>query len=274
MHRPMFSQRPREGIKTLFLVIFSIALLFLDVRGQLPRSRYYLEGIVSPLQYTVSLPFYLAEKTSEAITSHDALVKENEALKAKLLFEQLRSQKLHSVEKENQALKALMSSSQYVGVDVKIAEVMSVFISSGKQEVMLREGERQGVYPGQPVLDAFGIVGQVINVGPDTSRVMLISDQRSAIPVENNRTGFRAILEGDDDRLLLMHVPKTEDIQKGDIFVTSGLDRRFPQGYPVGVVSDVSQPMEESFSVITVKSSAHLHRIRFVLLLWPKEVQS
>lgn len=272
MARQLFSQRPRVGIKLLFLVIVSFVLLTLDSRGRLIFIRTGLSAAVSPLQFVVSFPFDMTKKIKEAVTSQEALLQENELLKAQLLSERLKSQKFLSLEKENQALKALLNSSQYVGVDVKIAELMAVFTVVGKREVVLREGNRQGIYEGQPVLDAFGIVGQVINVGPDTSRVMLINDQRSAIPVENSRTAFRAILEGDNDRLLLTHVPKTEDIQAGDMLLTSGLDRRFPQGYPVGVVSGVSRPVDEPFSVITVDSSAHLSSLRFVLLLWPKEV--
>lgn len=274
MTRQLFSQRPRVGIKLLFLVIVSFVLLTLDSRGHLVFIRSGLSAVVSPLQFVVSFPFDMAHKIKEAVMSQEALLQENELLKAQLLSERLKSQKFLSLEKENQALKALLNSSQYVGVDVKIAELMAVFTTVGKREVVLREGAKQGIYEGQPVLDAFGIVGQVIQVGPDTSRVMLINDQRSAIPVEDSRSAFRAILEGDNDRLLLMHVPKTEDVQVGDLLLTSGLDRRFPQGYPVGVVSMVSRPIDEPFAVITVDSSAHLSRLRFVLLLWPKEISS
>ncbi len=273
MQRPMFSQGPRRGIKTVFLLIFSVALLFLDARSQLPSIRYYLSLAVSPLQYIVSFPFDAGRNLAEIMSSHKTLIKENEELQEKLLVEQLLTQRLLAVEKENQALKALLNSSQYVDVEAKIAEVMSVSASSGKKEILLRQGEQEGIYEGQPALDAFGIVGQVISAGPEMSRLMLISDQRSAISVENNRTGFRAILEGngDDHRLLLMHVPKTENIEIGDVLLTSGLDRRFPQGYPVGIVREISQPLEESFSIITVEPSAHLNSVRFVLLLWPKK---
>lgn len=272
MARLLFSQRPRVGVKLLFLVILSFVLLTLDARGRLAFIRTGLSAVVSPLQFVVSFPFDIAKKITEAVTSQEALLQENELLKAQLLSERLKSQKFLSLEKENQALKALLNSSQYVGVDVKIAELMSVFTTIGQREVVLKGGAGRGIYEGQPVLDAFGIVGQVIEVGVNTSRVMLINDPRSAIPVENSRTAFRAILEGDDNRLLLMHVPKTEDIQVGDLLLTSGLDRRFPQGYPVGVISRVDRPVDEPFSVITVDSSAHLSSLRFVLLLWPKEV--
>src|SRR5690606_2254272 len=105
-------------------------------------------------------------------------------------------------------------------------------------QVVLNKGSRDGVYAGQPELDANGVMGQVIQVGPITSRVILPNDPHSGIAVENARNGLRAVAVGDSltGKIRLNYVAKTMDIKLGDIFITSGLGDHYPQGYPVGKV--------------------------------------
>jgi rod shape-determining protein MreC len=99
----------------------------------------------------------------------------------------------------------------------------------------------------------------------------MISDVRSAIPVENIRTGMRGIVAGTGnlDKLSLANTSITTDVRVGDSLISSGLDGRFPAGYPVGVVSTVKHISGEQFAVITVKPSANLNRSGQVLLVWP-----
>ena len=101
--------------------------------------------------------------------------------------------------------------------------------------VVLDKGKRDGVYVGQPVLDADGLMGQVIEVGSTSSRVLLVTDITHAVPVRVIRNGVRAIVEGSgkQNQLNLRQVSFTTDIKVGDVLVTSGLGGRFPEGYPV-----------------------------------------
>jgi rod shape-determining protein MreC len=137
-------------------------------------------------------------------------------------------------------------------------------------QVVLNKGTRDGVYNGQPVLDANGVMGQVMQVGPMTCRVLLINDPRSGIGVQNVRNGTRAIATGDSysGKLQLMYVPKTADVKMGDVFITSGLGDHFPEGYPVGKVLTVRKDPTDQFAVIYLQPSAHLESSRQVLLVW------
>jgi rod shape-determining protein MreC len=141
--------------------------------------------------------------------------------------------------------------------------------------VVLNTGKRDGAYVGQPVLDAKGIMGQIVDVGPITSTVLLISDSKSAVPVRNNRTGERAILVGTNDieELSLINLPKTSSIHPGDVLVTSGLDRHYPEGYPVGLVEQVNSIPGDDFVKVKVKPVALLNRNRLVLLIGPDAEQ-
>jgi len=133
-------------------------------------------------------------------------------------------------------------------------------------------GTRDHVYVGQPVLDGYGIFGQVINVGLMTSKILLLTDRRSAVPVKNERNGFRAVAKGMglSGQLILVNMPDTADVQVGDIFVSSGLGLRYPVGYPVGKVVNIvhSQNMDQTREVI-LAPMAHLDQAEQVLLSWP-----
>jgi rod shape-determining protein MreC len=135
-------------------------------------------------------------------------------------------------------------------------------------QVILNKGTKDGVYAGQPVLDAMGVMGQIIQVGPITSRAILINDPHSGVSVQNSRNGMRAIAMGDSDRMRLMYVPKTADIKVGDVFLTSGLGDHYPEGYPVGKVSAISTDPAQQFAKIYLEPSAQLDKSRQVLLIW------
>ncbi|MEM9102101.1 MAG: rod shape-determining protein MreC, partial [Pseudomonadota bacterium] len=138
--------------------------------------------------------------------------------------------------------------------------------------VTINKGSSDGVYNGQPVLDAFGLTGQVIQVSLSISKVLLISDLNHAIPVKVDRSGYRTIALGTGDygRLVLQHVPHTADIEVGDLLITSGLGQRFPEGYPVGEVLLVEKKPGVPFARIDAATNAKLSRSGHVVLVWPE----
>ena len=156
---------------------------------------------------------------------------------------------------------------------VLIAELVNVSPDPLKQLIMIDKGEKDGVYIGQAVIDAYGLVGQVVEVNAIQSTVILISDSRHALPVQINRNGVLAIAEGSGriDTLWLPNLVSTTDIQVGDLMVSSGLGRRFPIGYPVGVVETVKRDPGQAFLEVAVRPSAELDRSRFVLLVFAGE---
>jgi rod shape-determining protein MreC len=138
--------------------------------------------------------------------------------------------------------------------------------------LVIDKGSRNHIYVGQPIADARGVLGQVVQVTPYTSTVLLVSDERHAIAVELNRTGLRAVAvgTGQAEQLLLSFVPTNADVKVGDLVVSSGLDKRFPAGYPVGEVTEVSTEPGDPFAHIKVKPSAQIGHSREVLLVWPQ----
>lgn len=227
---------------------------------------------LTPLHYMVSAPIQWIDNLNHLLSSQDALHKENIELKAEQLLLRAELQRLQAIESENNQLKGLLQSSKQVRGKMIIAQLLAVDSGSSDHQIILDKGSHHGAFLGQPVLDANGVMGQVIQVGPLTSRVLLINDPKSGIAIENTRNGIRAIAMGDSysGRLRLVNIPQTADIRKGDIFITSGLSDRYPSGYLVGkVVLDTRDP-GLPFASIVLEPSAHLDQSRQVLLVWPK----
>ncbi len=225
---------------------------------------------LAPLQYVVNLPTQLIDTIKSIVATHNDLIEENLKLKADQLLLRSQLQRLIAIESENEYLKALLKSSRQIKNKILIAELLAVNFEPFVHQVILNKGTRDGVYVGQPVLDATGVMGQVIQVGPITSRVLLINDPHSGVSVQNVRNGVRAIATGDgySGKLRLMYVPKTADIRVGDIFLTSGLGDRYPEGYPVGKVLEVQSDPAHPFATIYLQPDAHLDSSRQVLLVW------
>ncbi len=225
---------------------------------------------VAPLQYLVNFPAQLFENIKITFSTHDDLVKENLGLKSERLLLQSQLQRFVALERENAYLKSLLQSSRQVKGKTLIAEIMAVDSEPFVNQVTINKGSGDGVYTGQPVLDANGVMGQIIQVGALTSRVLLVNDPHSGVAVQNTRSGLRAVALGDSytGKLNLNFVPKTADVKIGDLFITSGLGGRFPEGYPVGKVVSVTQDPAKQFSTIILDPSAHLESSRQVLLIW------
>jgi len=226
---------------------------------------------LAPLQYAVSWPLRVAASFSSILRTQDQLIRENNHLKDERLLLKAQMQRQLAIEAENNELKALMRSTAQIQGKLLIAQLLSIDTEPYVNQVIVDKGLRNGLYVGQPVLDANGVMGQLIQVDPLSSRVLLINDPRSGVPVQDARNGVRAIAVGDGytGKLRLANVPQTVDIAEGDILLTSGLGQNFPEGYPVGKVSSIIRNPGLQFATIVVEPAAHLDRSREVLLVWP-----
>ena len=235
--------------------------------------RAQLGMILMPIYYVAELPVRAWENVHTQLTSRADLIAENERLRAESLLTQRKLQKLAALTEQNVRLRELLNSSSLVDERVLVAELVGVDPNPFTQRIMIDKGERDGVFLGQPVLDATGLMGQVVEVMPFNSRVLLITDVSHSLPVQVNRNGLRAIATGtgNSDWLELRHVSDTADIRIGDIMVSSGLGQRFPAGYPVGRVVSVEQDPVEPFAIVKVAPTAQLNRSRYLLLVFSPE---
>lgn len=252
-------------------ILAAIALLVTDYRTQfLHPLRSALSIATYPIQLLASVPGDSIKSMSDTVLSYAELLKENRRLKETQLINAAKLLKLAALEKENIRLRVLLENSFQLGEQVLIAELLSVKLAPYEHTVVVNKGTRFGVHPEQPVLDANGIVGQVIRALPSSSEVMLITDPDHAIPVEVNRNGLRTIAFGTGlpNRLQLPFLAKNADIVPGDLLVTSGLGGVFPAGYPVAVVDKFETRPDKSFANIYATPKAQLETSREFLIVW------
>ena len=253
-----------------------ISLTFIFTDAQLHRLSYLRFGVsllVTPLQYVVDYPMNFFGWITTFMTDKRKLIDENTKLHYQQTVLEAQLQKLLVLRDENVQLKALLSNPFSAKMTAMAAQILSVDTTKSRQILVLNKGKRDGIFVGLPVLDAKGVMGQIIDVGLMTSTVLLISDAKSSVPIKNNRTGERAILVGINkmNELSLINLPNTSEIMKGDLLVTSGLGRRYPEGFPVGQVEDVKRVPGDDFMKVTVSPIALLNRNRLVLVVWPEE---
>ena len=226
--------------------------------------------VLSPFYGIADFPVRAWEGVRDQFTSRSELLAENERLKAEQLLMQRRLQKLATLTEQNVRLRELLNSSALVDDKVLVGELIGVDPNPFTQRILIDKGEKDGVFQGQPVLDASGLMGQVVEVMPYTARVLLLTDTTHSIPVQVNRNGLRAIAvgTGNPERLELRYVADTADIKEGDLLVSSGLGQRFPAGYPVATVKEVLHDTGGPFATIRAVPTAKMNRSRYVLLVF------
>ena len=255
----------------LLLSIASLGLLGVDhLTDVLGEARSILTLGMTPIVIIADYPSRSANVAQEALASRGDMRVTIVDLQQQLLLLQAKTEKMAALTAENNRLRDLLGSAAKLQDNVLVAELIGVDPDPARQEVVIDKGTQSGVFVGQPVLDANGLMGQVIEVSLLASRVLLVSDESHAVPVQVTRSNLRLIARGAgvSRRLELNHVPDTADIRAGDLLVSSGLGNRFPVGYPVGVVDQVIHDPGKPFADVTAIPSASLARSRHVLLVF------
>ncbi len=259
------------GVRLLVLAVLSVALMVVDARFTLLKPvRSQMSLVLMESYWITDLPQRLWQGVASQFGSRTELVAENEKLKTENLLLQGRMQKLAALTEQNVRLRELLNSSALVNEKVEVAELIGMDPNPFTHRIIINKGERDGVVLGQPVLDARGLMGQVVELMPYTSRVLLLTDTTHSIPVQVNRNGLRAIASGtgNPERLELRHVADTADIKEGDLLVSSGLGQRFPAGYPVATVKEVIHDSGQPFAIVRAVPTAALNRSRYLLLVF------
>jgi rod shape-determining protein MreC len=269
---PIFKEGPSPQHRLVLVLIFSGALIFFDHKvNSFEGLRGSLQSIVSPLQYLANTPNQLMMWASENVRSREQLITTNQHYKINELKLHEQLMQLEIFKLENDRLRLLLASPLRSKVNKMVAKILSVDSDPYTHHVIINRGENDGVYEGQPVLDEEGIVGQIMHVGTTSSRVILITDVNHAVPVRVRRNGLRLIANGAGriDRLNHSFVSHSADIKKGDLLVTSGLGGKYPEGYPVSLVTLITQDVSRPFAQIYSQPVAKIDRLRYLLLLWP-----
>jgi rod shape-determining protein MreC len=270
--RPIIGRGPPLGAALFFLGVLSVVVMVLDHRGgYLDTARLWMGAAANPIYAVVQAPYDVWNWLTGSFADRARLRTENQQLSEDLRIARTKLLQFESLNEENRRLRALRTASEGMGERTLIAEIVHVDVDPFRQRVRINKGADDGVFKGQPILDAFGIVGQVVQVDKYTATIILITDTAHAIPVQVNRTGIRSIAvgTGEVNKLSLPFLTIESDVRESDLLVSSGLDEVFPAGYPVAQITKIERNPAETFALVEAKPLAQLDRDREVLLLWP-----
>jgi rod shape-determining protein MreC len=268
--KQIFTKSASAATGLLLFGSVAIVLLLLDIKTEVFRPVHQLFlGLSTPVYRVASLPGRVMEWVDGTWESRQSLQAENMALRTENFVLQQKVQKMAALIAENSRLNDLLNASNLVEEDVVIARLIGESADAHRQILLLDKGSAEGIKVGQAVLDADGLAGQIIEVSGHSSRMMMIVDSESAVPVQLLRTGTRFIAEGlgNPELMRLRYVAATADIVEGDVLLSSGLDGHYPPNYPVAKVSHVERDPGQPFLVVEVVPLAQLDRSRNFLLV-------
>ena len=255
----------------LLLAFVALFLLLIDtLTDWLQPVRPWLAELTTPIYWISSLPQRIGELGDESVLSRAELEEQSSRQKTEMLILKGRIQRMAELAAENARLRNLLNATELLRDSVLVTELIGVSPDPSRHTVVVNRGEDDDVFVGQAVLDADGLMGQVVEVYHSSSKVLLISDSSHALPVQVLRNGVRSIAEGMGDykHLTLRFVTPTTDIKVGDKLVSSGLGGRYPVGYPVGTVTSVDRVSGEPYLKVELEPSARIDRSHYLLLVF------
>ena len=271
---PFFRQGPSALSRLVVFSALALLLMVADARFQMVQPlRASIATALYPLQWLVLQPLLLSQQASERMDgmfSNETALKQ---LRQQLAEQRQRAQQNEQLVLENQRLRGILNLQERQWPGTLAAQVVYDAADPYTRKVVLDKGERQGVHLASPVIDEFGVIGQVTRVFPMSSEVTLITDRDHAIPVVNVRTGARGVAYGETtrnaDALELRFMAANSDVTVGDMLTTSGVDGVYPAGLPVARVDKVERRTEAVFARIECMPIAMVAGTRHVLVLLP-----
>ena len=249
--------------------------MFADNRfGYLEKVRFGLGYATTPVYWVSGIPTRVSLWIDDVFVSRTDLLDENEYLRGELLVAQQELQLLESLASENSRLLELSDATQVIEGEVMPAEIINIAPDPYSKRVLINKGARDGVFAGQPLLDANGLMGQVDEVLPFTSWILLITDSHHVTPIEVNRNGERALARGsrtNPTELELEFVTQTQDILAGDLLVSSGMGQIYPKNYPVAEIISVYVDPGQEFATVRARPLAQINSTRHVMLVFNQD---
>ncbi len=234
----------------------------------------FFSAVVLPALEMLDYPFDVGRKISKKFSTPDKsrmdkLIEENKRLKKKVL-------ELELAGIENRNYRRLLKAHKKVREDVRLAEIYQIAKDPDTQLIKINLGRKNCVIPGQPLIDADGVIGQVIMARTYTSTVRLITDLSHKMHVQIRATGYQTLAVGDGKSRLvkLPYVSLSAKVKINDEVITSGLDGVYPYGYMVGKVTKIEKQEVKGVQEITVTPTARINHIREALLVWTEKMKA
>jgi rod shape-determining protein MreC len=271
-------------LKKILIYALLILLPFLSIRNQQTQSKdqWYdkpFSWLASEIQ---GLFFNFSEGIRLTVAEYVNLIdikKQNKDLQSKVSEMQTRIQMLDEIKIENSRYREILDFKKNTPLEILPAEVIAHNNSIDHKTVQINKGESSGIKNFMPVITTEGVAGYILQTQARSSTVLLITDRYAVVDGIVQRSRSRGIVEGNGTNCLLRYVEKSEDVQKGDLVVTSGIDKIFPKGFPIARVSSVEKKNSSVSLLVTLDPVVHPSKLEQVFVLtketdWDLEVQN
>ena len=256
----------------LFFVfaLIAIGIITGDHQNKIPAVRTGMNIITYPIKVLVNIPYSTSIGIAEFLTSHRKLSHENRQLRSAINLYAARDQKYRSIAAQNKTLVETLNTTSRLNDRYLLAKILAVDTDNFRHTVNINKGTQEQVFEGQIALYGKSIYGQVISTTPYSSELIRITDPNHAIPVQNVRTGDHALAvgAGRTNRVYLEQFDELENIQAGDLYVSSGLGILFPPDFPVAVVKEKHYNPSDSMTTISANTVTDFNKARELLLIW------
>jgi rod shape-determining protein MreC len=265
---------PQGRYRTPLLLILTLLLVFTVLSLSLKRSpalRKVQELVVSLTAPGLEGLEYVGRSVKQLWVGYFYLVgarRQNAELQRQL--EEYKQREIHFQEAQQALtrLEVLLDLKRQVALPVIGARVIAYDPTLWSRSAIINQGKAQGVKEGLPVLAPQGIVGRIVGVYPEYAKVMLIVDRQSGADAMVQRTRVRGMLKGKGgNRCSLEFVPKSADVQVGDLVLASGLVGLYPKGLVLGKVTAANKKNPGVFQEIEVTPGVDLSTLEEVLVV-------
>ena len=267
---PGIFQRHSLFITAFILIVVCLKLMSASIENSaLPRfGGEIVHSVVSPIQGAHESSVSSTQDLWRHYVWLTEVSKERDSLAERIKVLEAQNSRLLEFDQENQRLSVLLDFKRNLGVEGIAARVTGRDPSNWVRTVTVDQGEEKGLKVNMPVVDGEAIVGQVTLVNDSASKVLLLTDNSSAVDAIVQRNRAAGIIQGTgQDQLLLKYISKETSVLPGDRVIASGLGGVYPKGTLIGVVSEVSTPRGGFFHDITVKPSVDFSRLENVLVV-------
>ena len=251
----------------IFIALFFISANLGGKRSWDPSEQLVIE-IIAPLQIFINETINLTERVWLKYFGLINTRNENIRMKKELDSLKIENYLYQEMLAANQRLQQLLQFRNMSDQPVIAAQVIGRDPTGWFQSVIIDKGKNSGIKLNMPVVNAEGVVGKLVSVSNNYSKVLLIIDQNSSVDCIIQRSRDDGILKGLSSGVCkLDYVLKSSDVHVGDVVVTSGLGGIFPKGIPVGEVTDVEDHPGELFKDVRIRPAVDFSKLEELLII-------
>lgn len=251
-------------------MLVAVLLFILSVSKQLDGIRSYLDNFTNRI--------FIFNNGADSIASHiqttlidvQALNSEHEDLRKRVTELEQKLSNYDALVRENQELNALLDNNNAIIARRFIVRVINTEQGIRNNIIYIDRGINSGIFLGQNIYDSDGLIGQVVSSSDSQSRVLLITDINSFVPVYNLQNQEQYVVKGTNSLdLEVQFVRAKSQVKEGDLLFTNNLGNRFIPNQPVAKITHVERDLDQS--VVSVKAAplAHIQSLRYIVATWP-----